>query len=1114
MYRYLNFPAVAVDTANPQQYQISFWYKASNVVEGDVVRVQFRVYQPTSRTWVDYGLVTVGAFPTGETDWTQAQHTVTLDPSLHTDADLQFSQIEVRINTGNYTGEVGFDNFSMQQLGVGTEMLTNPSFTEGYKEVSGGDHAAVYLSRLNGVGFWGSASHHESGGHSFSSNPQETLIYFMRGLPLGDAVWWGENHNSGLFYGDPIYSPVAVRLDYASNDYDYVTGQVVLSGSAVNGRDLTLVDTQFAVDYCPGDDFYVCDRNGSWQSSGLSGTGGQENMSLGTWDTSSIAYGTYTLRLAVTSNNASKGRSQTFYDYYPVTVYNPAGDDDNDGLSNGDEIQVYNTNPSNGDSDGDGLSDGDEVHLYGSNPVSSDSDGDDLPDKWEVDNGLDPVSDDSHSDADGDGLTNLEEFNLQTNPREADTDGDGLTDHEEVNQYQTNPSLPDTDFDQVSDGDEVNVFGTDPLSYADIDFDGMSDDWEFAYGTDSALNDARVDSDGDGVDNVVEYLRGTLPLNAASVPETRIWYVDQANDSGVEYGSPKAPFSTVQAALTASNAGDTISLASGTYELDFFIVSQSVNFVGPADQSAVLVPTYFYAYGPVWGGVENITLQTAYANYAWDVRNYRYRNSRIQAVQGSQLGGGARVTFENCVISGAGQTAITVNGASAVSVINSTIAGNPTGISLASANGGLTLRNSILANTVDLVGVTDGGGISYSLIGDGQFVGVNGNISADPLFMDAANGDYHLQAGSPGIDAGDPADAYANEPEPNGCRVNLGAFGNTTQAAVSSDDPDGDGLYGYCETRAGTDPNHADSDHDGVLDGAEVNAGSSPVNLFDPAGEGMNLAADAGFTLQGGEYLSTDMLHILAWSNLVGSGAGTASYTVSGGGTVLSGTLDNVGDGSYRGSVALGDLNYTGSDVLVEIRLQQKKVKYQAQRTISVSGDGDGNAVPAVAIGAPADGSSHDSGANIAFVGSATDAEDGDLTASLVWTSSLDGAIGAGGSFNAVLSDGVHSITASVTDSGGRVANQVVSVTVGAAAEPIILTASGYKVKGLQAVDLAWSGAAGSQVDVYRNGALIATVANNGAWTDNIGIKGSATYLYSVCEAGTSNCSAEVSVVF
>ena len=33
--------------------------------------------------------------------------------------------------------------------------------------------------------------------------------------------------------------------------------------------------------------------------------------------------------------------------------------------------------------------------------------------------------------------------------------------------------------------------------------------------------------------------------------------------------------------------------------------------------------------------------------------------------------------------------------------------------------------------------------------------GISGNISADPLFVDPSNGDYHLQPGSPAIDAGD-----------------------------------------------------------------------------------------------------------------------------------------------------------------------------------------------------------------------------------------------------------------------------------------------------------------------------------------------------------------------
>jgi parallel beta-helix repeat protein len=76
------------------------------------------------------------------------------------------------------------------------------------------------------------------------------------------------------------------------------------------------------------------------------------------------------------------------------------------------------------------------------------------------------------------------------------------------------------------------------------------------------------------------------------------------------------------------------------------------------------------------------------------------------------------------------------------------------------------------------------------------------NIDLDPCFADPAGGDYHLksQAGrwdpgagdwavdevtSPCIDAGDPDADVAEEPEPNGQRINMGAYGGTDQASKS-----------------------------------------------------------------------------------------------------------------------------------------------------------------------------------------------------------------------------------------------------------------------------------------------------------------------------------------
>ena len=114
---------------------------------------------------------------------------------------------------------------------------------------------------------------------------------------------------------------------------------------------------------------------------------------------------------------------------------------------------------------------------------------------------------------------------------------------------------------------------------------------------------------------------------------------------------------------------------------------------------------------------------------------------------------------------------------------------------------------------------------------------------------------------------------------------------------------------------------------------------------------------------------------------------------------------------------------------------------YQGVRRVLHQDDKDGitflypagslNSAPTVTIVSPLNGASFGSGATILFEGTASDAEDGNITESLVWTSTIDGQIGTGGSFSKLLSDGSHSISATVTDVGGKTGSAVVLITVG-----------------------------------------------------------------------------------
>jgi hypothetical protein len=90
------------------------------------------------------------------------------------------------------------------------------------------------------------------------------------------------------------------------------------------------------------------------------------------------------------------------------------------------------------------------------------------------------------------------------------------------------------------------------------------------------------------------------------------------------------------------------------------------------------------------------------------------------------------------------------------------------------------------------------------------------------------------------------------------------------------------------------------------------------------------------------------------------------------------------------------------------------------------------NKVPSIAITSPSQDTTVTVGDPVTLTATATDAEDGDLSGSVTWTSSLDGSLGSGASLvTSSLSLGTHTVTAAVSDAAGqeRTASVVVTVT-------------------------------------------------------------------------------------
>ncbi len=218
---------------------------------------------------------------------------------------------------------------------------------------------------------------------------------------------------------------------------------------------------------------------------------------------------------------------------------------------------------------------------------------------------------------------------------------------------------------------------------------------------------------------------------------------------------------------------------------------------------------------------------------------------------------------ENCIVAGSN---VGIEG-QAARIRNCTIVSNRD-YGIYGASGPIT--NCILwDNNDDLYACT----VTYSCVENGD--SGTGNMSYFPYFTDPNAGDFHLEDYSPCIDSGDPNSNYSSEPNGGGGRINMGAYGNTSEATLASadsdsdtipdtwetlywpsddpnvhdpnDDPDNDALSNLTEYRTGSDPTDDDTDDDGMDDGWE-NSYSLELLADDSAidvdGDGLNNLAE------------------------------------------------------------------------------------------------------------------------------------------------------------------------------------------------------------------------------------------------------------------------------
>ena len=141
--------------------------------------------------------------------------------------------------------------------------------------------------------------------------------------------------------------------------------------------------------------------------------------------------------------------------------------------------------------------------------------------------------------------------------------------------------------------------------------------------------------------------------------------------------------------------------------------------------------------------------------------------------------------------------------------------------------------------------------------------------------------------------------------------------------------------------------------------------------------------------------------------------------------------LSGPGIASFSNASALTTVAQFSVAGVYQLQLTASDGALATSDIVSVAVETALNAPPVIDIIGPPSGSNYDLGDAVTFMGWSWDIENGDLTDTMTWTSDRDGTLGVGGQISiSTLSAGLHTVTASATDSAGATSFQVVVVNI------------------------------------------------------------------------------------